>query len=140
VLKFIGDGVLAIFPFDTAKRPRANMCTAALSSAREAFARAEYANTARLAGGLPPLRFGVGLHVGTVIYGNVGTTKRLDFTATGACVGVASRCEAMTRDLDVPLIATAEFAATCAASAEPLGSHAMRGFDGKVDLVTYPLT
>ncbi len=140
VLKFIGDGVLAIFPFDDATRPRANMCAAALASAREAFARADHANRARVADGLPPIEFGVGLHVGTVIYGNVGTARRLDFTATGPAVGLASRCEAMTRTLDKPLVATGAFAQFCTAQAKELGPHALRGFNDPVALVSYPLT
>lgn len=139
VLKFIGDGVLAIFPFDDAKRPRANMCAAALASAQEAFARADHANKRRVADTLPPLRFGVGLHVGTVIYGNVGTVRRLDFTATGPAVGLASRCEGITRTLDMPLLATGAFAASCATPATPMGQHRLRGFATPVDLVTYPL-
>jgi len=139
VLKFIGDGVLAIFPFDDATRPRANMCAAALSSAQEAFARAEHANTMRVKADLPPLHFGIGLHVGTVIYGNVGTARRLDFTATGPAVGLASRCEAMTRDLDKPLLATGAFAALCPVQGTDLGTHEMRGFDDPVALVSYPV-
>lgn len=139
VLKFIGDGVLAIFPFEDIKRPRPNMCAAALASAQEAFARAEHANKTRSNNGLPPIQFGVGLHVGTVIYGNVGTTRRLDFTATGPAVGLASRCEAMTRMLDTPLLATGEFADLCPTKGTQKGKHRLRGFNDPVDLVAYPL-
>ncbi|WP_299729790.1 adenylate/guanylate cyclase domain-containing protein [uncultured Tateyamaria sp.] len=140
VLKFIGDGVLAIFPFDDTKRPRANMCAAALASAQEAFARADHANRARSSDGLPALQFGIGLHVGTVIYGNVGTARRLDFTATGPAVGLASRCEGMTRTLGTPLIATANFAAICPAPSTNLGQHSLRGFGAPMTLASYPLT
>ncbi|MFL4471914.1 adenylate/guanylate cyclase domain-containing protein [Tateyamaria armeniaca] len=140
VLKFIGDGVLAIFPFDEANRPRANMCAAALSSAQEAFARAEHANRGRSGDGLPALHFGVGLHVGTVIYGNVGTARRLDFTATGPAVGLASRCEGMTRELDTPLVATGAFAEHCPRAGADLGQHRLRGFADPIALVSYPLT
>lgn len=139
VLKFIGDGVLAIFPFDDAKRPRENMCAAALASAQEAFARADHANTGRTSAGLPALHFGIGLHVGTVIYGNVGTARRLDFTATGPAVGLASRCEAMTRTLDAPLIATGDFADCCPSQGRDLGTHTLRGFSTPTALVSYPL-
>lgn len=139
VLKFIGDGVLAIFPFDEATRPRANMCAAALSSAQEAFARANHANVTRLTKGLPPLHFGVGLHVGTVIYGNVGTERRLDFTATGPAVGLASRCEGMTRVLDTPLLATDAFARHCPHPGTDLGPHSLRGFNDPIGLVSYPV-
>ena len=139
VLKFIGDGVLAIFPFDDEKRPRANMCAAALNSAQEAFARADHTNQTRSNDGLPLIQFGVGLHMGTVIYGNVGTARRLDFTATGPAVGLASRCEGMTRTLDTPLLATDAFADLCPIKGTDEGPHTLRGFSDPVDLVSYPL-
>ncbi|MEL6808520.1 MAG: adenylate/guanylate cyclase domain-containing protein [Pseudomonadota bacterium] len=139
VLKFVGDGVLAIFPFEDVKRPRSNMCAAALASAQEAFARADHANKARLTDKLPLIRFGVGLHVGTVIYGNVGTARRLDFTATGPAVGLASRCEEMTRTLDIPLLATGAFADLCPTKGTEQGAHSLRGFKDPVKLVSYTL-
>ena len=105
------------------------MCNAALSAARESFARA-----ARL--DAPP-EFGVGLHVGRVIYGNVGTAKRHDFAATGPAVGIAARVEGLTKDLDRALLATAEFAAASGLSGEAMGTHAIRGFDHPVTLVAY---
>ncbi|MEP5089998.1 MAG: adenylate/guanylate cyclase domain-containing protein, partial [Paracoccaceae bacterium] len=138
VLKFIGDGVLAIFPFDDANRPRVNMCAAALSASREAFARADHTNNQRCSTGLPPIDFGIALHIGSVLYGNVGTEKRLDFTATGPVVGLVSRCEALTRTLGKPLVATADFRAHCPQDSQSLGTHALRGFGDSVDLFTYP--
>ncbi|MEP2530152.1 adenylate/guanylate cyclase domain-containing protein [Shimia sp.] len=140
VLKFVGDGILAIFPIETGSRPRANMCNAALSSARESFARALEINHKRQAEDLPEFSFGVALHVGHVIYGNVGTLKRLDFTATGAAVALVSRCETLTRDLNQPLVATREFARACAASSADQGQHVLRGFDDPVDLVAYDVS
>jgi adenylate cyclase len=137
VLKFIGDGVLAIFPFDDETRPRQNMCDAALASAQEAFARAANANTSRDAQGLPALEFGIALHVGKVIYGNVGTQKRLDFTATGPAVGLAARIEGLTRHLDKPLLATQAFADLCATKGLALPAQSVRGFDAPVEIVGY---
>lgn len=138
VLKFIGDGVLAIFPFDDAARPRENMCRAALSAAREAFQRADHLNARRAESGAPEIGFGIALHVGSVIYGNVGVTQRLDFTATGPAVGIASRCEAMTRELDHALIATEAFADACPEAAQPLGKVQLRGLDRDIGLFSYP--
>lgn len=140
VLKFIGDGILAIFPFEAGTRPPEAMCAAALSAAREAFARAEHLNRRREGAGSPPVGFGIALHVGEVIYGNVGTEKRLDFTATGPAVGLVSRCEALTRELDRRLIATQAFADICPEPAQPLGDHAIRGFADPVALAWYPET
>lgn len=139
VLKLIGDGVLAIFPFDDKTRPRENMCAAALARAREAFARASYVNKTRARDELPDLKFGVALHIGKVIYGNVGTDKRMDFTATGPAVGLAARIEALTRVLESPLLATREFSQYCsdASIAEP--AQIIKDFADPVELVHFEI-
>jgi len=131
VLKFIGDGVLAIFPFDGHRRLPEDMCMAALSSAREAFRRRD---------DLAPddrVNFGIALHKGAVVYGNVGTENRLDFTATGSSVAKVSRLEDLTRALGAPLLASGAFAALVSEEAHPLGKHALRGFDNEVDVVSF---
>ena len=109
-------------------------------TASKSIARAEHANRKRKSDGLPEFDFGIALNVGSVIYGNVGTAKRLDFTATGAAVGLASRIEGLTRDLEVPLIATADFAEVCDVKAKQLGPYPIRGFGDTVELVTYTLS
>jgi len=73
-----------------------------------------------------------------VIHGNVGTEKRLDFTATGPAVGMVSRCEALTRNADVAIIATEDFTSHTADQAQSLGEFAIRGFDTPTALFTYP--
>ena len=93
----------------------------------------------RASSGVPPIDFGVALHIGSVLYGNVGTEKRLDFTATGPAVGLVSRCEALTRTLEKPLVATEGFREHCPEGAQSLGTHAIRGFGAGVDLFTYPI-
>ena len=132
VLKFMGDGLLAIFPFDNRRRFPEDMCAAALSAAREAFhRRADLPEDAQMV-------FGVGLHVGEAVYGNVGTEKRLDFTVTGASVALAGRVESMTKTLDAPLLATADFAAMVAPrEGRDMGRHALRGFDDEVGIVAF---
>lgn len=137
VLKLIGDGVLAIFPFDDKTRPRENMCAAALASAREAMMRAIHVNQARAPDDLPAIKFGIALHVGQVIYGNVGTEKRLDFTATGPAVGLAARVEALTRTLDEPLLATKEFADCCPAKSIEASVQTIEGFHDVVKLLKF---
>jgi adenylate cyclase len=137
VLKLIGDGVLAIFPFDENTRLRENMCAAALASAREAFARAAIVNETRSRDELPVLKFGVGLHVGKVIYGNVGTEKRLDFTATGPAVGLAARIEALTRVLDAPVLATKDFADFCLDESTSEPAQSIKDFADQIELVRY---
>mgnify|MGYP006208429675 CR=1 FL=1 len=82
ILKFVGDGVMAYFPAEDALF--LPMVTAgALNAARQVIGDIEAANEARAAGGAEPVRFGIGLHVGTVTFGNVGTEDRLDFTVIG---------------------------------------------------------
>src|SRR5262245_39591927 len=80
VLKFIGDGILAIFPVTTT---RAQACEAALRAVVAARAGMAHLDAARLAQGLPPLPFGAALHLGEILWGNVGAADRLDFTAIG---------------------------------------------------------
>lgn len=137
VLKFIGDGVLAIFPIDSESRPAEAMCAAALQTARESFARADLHDHDCKENGVPPMSFGIALHVGQVLYGNVGTEKRLDFTATGPAVGLVSRCESLTRSLGEPLLTTQTFADLCAEPGRSLGQHRIRGFQDDIDLVAY---
>lgn len=137
VLKFVGDGVLAIFPIDDKLRTPAAMCVAALSASRDAFARAEMENATRRENAAPSIAFGIALHVGQVLYGNVGAKNRLDFTATGPAVGLVSRCEALTRDLDLPLIATSAFVRDCPETAKSIGQHSIRGFEPDPALFTY---
>lgn len=129
VLKFVGDGVLAIFPIVPELRPVEAMCAAALSSAREAFVRAGRLEDAP--------GFGIAIHVGEIVYGNVGTEDRLDYTATGSAVALVCRCEGLTRTLGVDVIATAEFGAQCPEDGKPLGAHEIRGFDMPVELKSY---
>ncbi len=115
VLKFIGDGLLAIFPFDGARRSPEDMCAAALSAAREAFQRRDeiVENDA--------VDFGIALHTGEVIFGNVGTEKRLDFTVIGAAVAKVSRVEDMTKNLGFSLLATGAFSAPVPEPATKMG-------------------
>lgn len=131
VLKFVGDGLLAIFPFDGHRRLPEDMCEAALSAAREAFQRrAEIAPEDQT-------DFGIGLHMGSAIYGNVGTEKRLDFTVTGTSVALVSRLENLTRSLDAPLLATSEFEKLVTETPLTLGSQTLRGFEEAVEIFAF---
>lgn len=109
VLKYIGDGVLAIFPFETTTRPAAEMCMAAMMTAREALSRADCKNKMRAEQGIDPIAFGIGLHAGKVIYGNVGTERRLDLTVTGPAANEVTRLESLTKSLSTPVVASRAF-------------------------------
>jgi len=125
ILKFIGDAVLAIFP--PAQGDMAAAAGAALDAARDAAQQIERANEERVAAGAPAIECGIALHVGDVIYGNVGGRNRLDFTVIGPAVNLASRIEALTRDLNRQVLVSADFAAAATGDFEDLGSFDLKG-------------
>jgi adenylate cyclase len=124
ILKFIGDGVLAIFSADEGRDTAA--AAAGLAAARAIIARLEAHNAAdgksRVA-----LRAGIGLHLGTVLYGNVGAPDRLDFTAIGPAVNLAFRLEGLTKELGRPVLASRALAEAAGVTLTPLGGQAIRG-------------
>jgi adenylate cyclase len=101
VIKFLGDGVLAIFPVEAAGNTAA-ACKAALNAALQARDALKASNDGRSERGEEPLDFGCGLHIGEVAYGNIGGRDRLDFTVIGAAVKVASRCRSFARPRPLP--------------------------------------
>lgn len=137
ILKFIGDGVMAYFPAEDALF--LPMVTAnALSAARQVIDDVAVANEARATGGLDPVRFGIGLHVGPVTFGNVGTEERLDFTVIGPAVNRASRLESLTKELMVPVLASAEFKDATVQPLVSMGRHVLRGVPEPVEVFTLP--
>ena len=125
VLKFMGDGVLAIFPVAGAT-PR-GACDAALSAVAAARAGMAHLDEARRREGLAPLPFGVALHLGEILWGNIGAADRLDFTAIGPAVNLVSRLEGLCRPLGKEALISGAFAAEATAALVPLGEHALRG-------------
>lgn len=133
ILKFLGDGLLAVFPVGAGAAPNI-VCDRALQAALDAASGCERLN-AELAGeGRPPLRFGLALHLGEVEFGNVGTRQRLDFTVIGPAVNHASRIEGATKTLGEPLVASAAFAAATRLPMKALGMLGLRGIEEPVAL------
>ena len=124
VLKFMGDGLLAIFPI--ADGGPGYVCAAALAAAREARANILALRRELTAECSPELPFSLALHIGEVLYGNVGGGRRLDFTVIGPAVNLTARLERLARDLGRSVIASAEFADMCGETLAPLGSYALR--------------
>jgi adenylate cyclase len=123
VLKFMGDGLLAIFPIQSSVTA---VCNRALTAARKIEAEVAIADW----GGLEAsgaVKFGVALHVGEVLYGNVGSSNRLDFTCIGPAVNLAARIEALSGEIGQTILASAEFAQQCGERMAPLGSFALKG-------------
>ena len=135
VLKLIGDGTLAIFT----AADRASACHAALTAALEARHAVAAVNERRMAANLPTTDMYLGLHIGEVFYGNIGSEERLDFTVVGPAVNEVSRIASMCRSLDQPVLTSSAFAS---AIGEPkrllvsVGRYALRGVGRPQDLFT----
>jgi adenylate cyclase len=136
VLKFIGDGVLAIFPV-VGEAP-SSACDAALRAVAAARAGMAHLDAARRAQGLPPLPFGVALHLGEILWGNIGAADRLDFTAIGPAVNLVSRLEGLCRPLDRAVLVSGALAAETATPLISLGMHALRGIASPCAVFTVP--
>lgn len=125
VLKFIGDALLAIFPLSG--EGGRSVAQRALVAAQEAETAIRVLNEGRVRGGQPVIRFGLALHVGEVLYGNIGGADRLDFTVIGQAVNVATRIESLCKTLDRHVLLSREFAALCKIPVEPIGTFALKG-------------
>ena len=135
VLKFMGDGLLAVFPFEGDGAKAA--ATAALAAAQAALQRLDTLNATAPApldkfDGWKPLRTGIALHEGDVFFGNIGTPERLDFTVIGSAVNEASRVEALQKMLGRSLLITGAAARHLDCRLDDLGEHALRGVENKV--------
>ncbi len=133
VLKFMGDGMLAIFPIDELGGEE-KAAELALEAAEDALVRTAEHNGERENQTLPPIHFGVVLHLGEVVYGNIGAPDRLDFTVIGPAVNQAARIESDCRHLGQPLLTSAAFAMAAPANLVSVGQHALRGSDDLQEL------
>jgi adenylate cyclase len=124
VLKFIGDAMLAIFPVADAPGPACRQALAAAATARAAL---EETNRNRTAGGLPAIAYGLALHVGEVLYGNIGGESRLNFTVIGPAVNLTARIESLCGELKRELLLSADFVATAGIPADEVGEFELHG-------------
>jgi adenylate cyclase len=134
ILKFMGDGLLAIFPLSE-PAACANLLHA-VTEAREAMAALNERNGNI---GREPLNYGVGVHVGDVMYGNIGSRSRLDFTVIGPAANMASRLEALTKQLERKVLLSRAFADLVAGEfdLERVGEYPVRGFSDPIELFAY---
>lgn len=130
ILKFLGDGMLAVFPADT-DGGLGEACERALRAAADACRALGALNAEREGFGEEPLDFGLALHAGDVMFGNVGSANRLDFTVIGPAVNMAARLEGICQSTGERIVVSSDFASQVKAALRPLGSHALRGLDGK---------
>jgi adenylate cyclase len=135
VLKLIGDGVLAIF----AAGDREHGCRSAIAAAKSAGAAIRTLNEKRMAENLPTTSIYLGLHVGEVFFGNIGSKNRLDFTVVGPAVNEVSRIAAMCRSVEQKVLMSSAFAAALGGHGPRLvsvGRYALRGVSQAQDLYT----
>jgi adenylate cyclase len=134
ILKFMGDGLLAIFPLS---KPTA--CTDLLQAISEAQTEMAALNREHVRVGRKPLGYGIGVHVGDVMYGNIGSRKRLDFTVIGPAVNIAARLESLTKEIKRPVLLSKAFAemAGCQSSLENLGPYPIRGLGEPVEIFAF---
>ena len=137
VLKFVGDGVLAIFPVSGAP---AQACEVALRAVVAARAGMDHLDMVRQAQGLPPLPFGAALHLGEILWGNIGAADRLDFTAIGPVVNLVCRLEGLCRPLGRLVLISGALAGETATPLVPLGFHVLRGIAAPCAVFTLPDT
>jgi adenylate cyclase len=134
ILKFIGDGLLAIFPLSQ-PQACANLLHA-VTEARQAMAALNEKNSGT---GRAPLNYGIGVHVGDVMYGNIGSRTRLDFTVIGPAVNMASRLETLTKQLGRTVLLSRAFADLVESDfdLERIGEYPVRGFSDPIELFAY---
>ena len=124
ILKYMGDGLLAVFPVG---EHASKVCEGVLDAAREARANVD-AMQFPIGETVERFRFGVALHVGRVLYGNIGGGNRLDFTCIGPAVNLAARLEKIASRLHRTVIASHAFVESCADNWEDLGEFPIAGF------------
>jgi adenylate cyclase len=131
VLKLIGDGLLAIFPV-ASEAAEAGVCNQALEAAQDFRRRVAALKDSAGDGSVERLRFGLALHIGELLYGNIGGGNRLDFTSIGPAINLAARLEKVSAELGRSVVVSADYARYCQGRLAPLGDFALKGFAQKV--------
>ncbi len=139
ILSFLGDGFLAVYPCDRHREPSEIACRAALAAAFKGSARMAGLNEKRRNAGQADIGFGIGLHVGNVMFGNVGLNDRLTFSAFGTAVNEVSRLQTLTKKHGQQLIASQDFATYCGGGWITVGREKLRGVKEKLTIL-YPDT
>lgn len=139
VLKFIGDEVMAIFPYDTEEEAR-DAAKRALLAARETIKRIETINSSNTCAVTPDLSVGIALHAGDVFYGNVGSETRLDFTVVGPVVNLAARIAELAKDLHREVLVSDALSDIMGCRSGLFGRYRVKGFDDPVSVYSPDLS
>ncbi len=137
VLRFIGDAVLAVFPIKNHVPPK-RAAEQALASSREAELRLASLNQARVQKKLEVLRFGVGLHVGEVLYGNIGVPSRIEFSVIGSAANEVCRLESLTKEVGVPVLVSRAFKDALGVECHSLGTYRVKGVGESMQVFAPP--
>jgi len=137
VLKFMGDSVLAIFPIASFDNPGV-AADAALAAAREARRNIAAGNAERAGKGLVEIGYGIALNMGEVVYGNIGSPDRLDFTVIGPSVNQTARIEALCKTLSRKLLVSSSVAEATSEKLESLGFQVLRGVREPQEIFAVP--
>jgi adenylate cyclase len=135
IMSFLGDGFLAVYPCDRHREPSEIACRAALAAAFKASARMADLNEERKQKGLAEIGYGIGLHVGNVMFGNVGLTDRLTFSAFGSAVNEVQRLQVLTKKYPQRLIASKDFATYTGGGWVTLGKEKLTGVKQKLTVL-----
>lgn len=138
VLKFVGDALLGIFPI--LDEDPASVCARALAAADNAREAIAAYNAERAGTDEPRMRieYGIALHIGDVMYGNIGGESRLDFTVIGPAVNLAARIEGLCRDLGRPVLLSDDFVAASGLPADSVGAFPLKGLSGPRQIYAPP--
>ena len=136
ILNFIGDAVLAIFPIDGNDSRRSEACARALAAADDAQARIDRTNAERATRAMPQLSYGLALHVGDMMFGNIGTPQRLSFSVIGPSVNQVARLEALTKEVGRPIVASRAFVDRCPGRGwDSMGEHRVQGIAEPIEVL-----
>jgi len=138
VLRFIGDAVLGIFPIseECDEEDIRQTCQTAVDAAFDAAVRLKRENAERAERGEEPIGYGLALHRGQVMYGNIGTPRRLEFSVIGAAANESARLEDMTKSLGHSVVLSEDVARHLDIELASLGKHALRGVGREVEVFT----
>ncbi|MBU2192787.1 MAG: adenylate/guanylate cyclase domain-containing protein [Alphaproteobacteria bacterium] len=136
VLDFIGDAVLAIFPYQDATEQKAAV-KAATTALQNVIKARDALNAERAEQGLFPIRFGIGLNTGTVMFGNIGVSQRLTFSVIGPTVNEVSRIEAMTKATGIDALVTRDIVALDPGKWVSIGNQRLPGVSEEIELFTF---
>jgi adenylate cyclase len=135
ILSFIGDGFLAVYPCGRHRDPSQVAARAAMAAVRQATAQMSELNEGRKKQGVEEIRYGIGLHIGNVMFGNVGLKDRLTFSAFGSAVNEVERLQGLTKKYAKPIVASQSFATYCGGDWVTLGEEQLRGIRQKLTVL-----